>query len=616
MNPILFTKVLGAATAALLVYLLASYGSRMLFTLDQPTQLAFGVEIEDDTPQMDDTAEEEADLATLLANASVSAGQSTFRQCAACHKIEDGANAVGPHLWGIVGRDVQAVDGFNYSGALAKVADVWDFQTLFDYLENPRAYAPGTSMSYAGLRKPTDRADVIVYLNEAGGSNVPLPEPGAAEPEAAEEEAVAATEPEAVEDDEAVAEAEPEAAEEEAVAEAAPEAVEEETVSQAEPEAVEDEAVAEAPEAADEPAVAETAPEPAAPPAPKTLAEALAVASAERGSRAFANCAICHTIEENRNGIGPSLYGVIGRDVAAVPFFPYSAAMKAQGGTWTVERLSDYIADPSGTVPGGRTNYPGVADIETRADILTYLNSLTADAEPLAAAAPAPAEETAAAAEPAPTAEAPAPTAEAPAEPAPEEPAVAEAAPEAPVEEPAAADATPEAPAVAEAEPAPAEEETVAEAPAAEEPAAAESEPAEEQVATAAEPEPEPEASESAVSAEFVAAYNATTAAEGERVFRACAACHKVADGQNATGPHLYNVVGRPKASVSGFNYSNALESLDGVWDYSSLDEYLTRPSAYARGTRMAYPGLRKVEDRAAVIRYLNEAGSRPQPAP
>ena len=80
----------------------------------------------------------------------VAAGESVFKKCKACHKI-DGSNATGPHLDGVVDRAVGAVDGFSYSGALEQVGDVWSKENLFHFLENPKAVAPGTAMGFAGL---------------------------------------------------------------------------------------------------------------------------------------------------------------------------------------------------------------------------------------------------------------------------------------------------------------------------------------------------------------------------------------------------------------------------------------------------------------------------------
>lgn len=91
---------------------------------------------------------------------------------------------------------------------------------------------------------------------------------------------------------------------------------------------------------------------------------------------------------------------------------------------------------------------------------------------------------------------------------------------------------------------------------------------------------------------------------KGEAVFRKCAACHRI-DGQNATGPHLNGVVGRPVASVAGFAYSDAVKKLGGDWTEDRLNTWLTDPKADAPGTKMGFAGLPKVQDRADVIAYL-----------
>ena len=99
---------------------------------------------------------------------------------------------------------------------------------------------------------------------------------------------------------------------------------------------------------------------------------------------------------------------------------------------------------------------------------------------------------------------------------------------------------------------------------------------------------------------------DAMDAAKGAKLFNKCKACHNVdADGENGTGPALYGIVGNDVAIQDGFKYSSALTGLTGNWDYESLDAYLAKPSNYAPGTNMTFFGLKKAEDRAAVIEYL-----------
>ncbi|WP_417211253.1 c-type cytochrome [Antarctobacter sp.] len=95
----------------------------------------------------------------------------------------------------------------------------------------------------------------------------------------------------------------------------------------------------------------------------------------------------------------------------------------------------------------------------------------------------------------------------------------------------------------------------------------------------------------------------------GEKVFRKCKACHAVGEGaENKVGPMLNNIVGRQMASVEGFDYSKALGAMGEageVWTPEAMDAFLTKPRDYAKGTKMAFPGLRKDDDRADVIAYL-----------
>ena len=106
--------------------------------------------------------------ATPVAYASLTgdpvAGEKTFAQCKACHQAVEGKNGVGPSLAGIVGRTAGQVAGFSYSAANKNSGVVWKEETMFEYLEAPQKFMPGTKMAFAGLKKPQDRANVIAYL--------------------------------------------------------------------------------------------------------------------------------------------------------------------------------------------------------------------------------------------------------------------------------------------------------------------------------------------------------------------------------------------------------------------------------------------------------------------
>lgn len=116
---------------------------------------------------------------------------------------------------------------------------------------------------------------------------------------------------------------------------------------------------------------------------------------------------------------------------------------------------------------------------------------------------------------------------------------------------------------------------------------------------------PAAETETAAAGADFATLYASADPAAGEKVFGKCKACHKI-DGNNATGPHLDGVVDRAKASVAGFTYSAGLQAMSGEsWTPENLDHFLTNPKAYVAGTKMAFAGLPKPEDRANIIAYL-----------
>ena len=101
------------------------------------------------------------------------------------------------------------------------------------------------------------------------------------------------------------------------------------------------------------------------------------------GEKVFRKCRACHKADEDKNGVGPSLYGVIGRDKGSVEGFKYSDAMMAAEGTWTASDLDAYLADPKGFIPGNRMSFPGLKDQKDRIDVITYLNQADGSPEPL-----------------------------------------------------------------------------------------------------------------------------------------------------------------------------------------------------------------------------------------
>jgi cytochrome c len=118
------------------------------------------------------------DLGTLLAAADADAGERSFAKCVSCHTIDQGgAHGIGPNLWGVLGTGIgQHAAGFAYSSALSGHGGTWTYEAMDDWLANPGRFAPGTKMSFAGLSRPEERANVIAYMRaHGGGPEYPAP---------------------------------------------------------------------------------------------------------------------------------------------------------------------------------------------------------------------------------------------------------------------------------------------------------------------------------------------------------------------------------------------------------------------------------------------------------
>ncbi len=121
----------------------------------------------------------------LLATASVEKGQKIFKKCKACHTTDNGGkNLVGPNLWNVVGRPKGSFDGYRYSDGMKSHGGDWTFEDLNTFLTKPGKFIAKTKMSFAGLKKPADRAAIIAYLRSL--SDAPADLPAVAAPEAAE----------------------------------------------------------------------------------------------------------------------------------------------------------------------------------------------------------------------------------------------------------------------------------------------------------------------------------------------------------------------------------------------------------------------------------------------
>lgn len=168
--------VLAAAISVLGLSILTGY----MFPVHLPKTPAYVVQgVEAEAGAGGAAAEAEKPIEFFLASADPAKGEAQFKKCASCHSIEKGgAVGIGPNLYGIVGAKHGNAPGFAYSDALKATGDkVWDWQGLAAWLSNPKKYIPGNKMSFAGISKPEDRANLIAFLNSK--SDAPLPAPAA-----------------------------------------------------------------------------------------------------------------------------------------------------------------------------------------------------------------------------------------------------------------------------------------------------------------------------------------------------------------------------------------------------------------------------------------------------
>ena len=171
-------KILGAILTAGIIASGAGFASRVLYSPHMLEEPVFRVAVEDTTAAETEAAEETpaTPLPVLLAAANAEAGAAVAKKCASCHSFDQGgANKVGPNLWGVVDRPIGTHEGFAYSEAMAGHGGNWTWDDLDHFIAAPKTFLPGTKMSFAGLSKETERADLLAYLRTLSDSPVELP---------------------------------------------------------------------------------------------------------------------------------------------------------------------------------------------------------------------------------------------------------------------------------------------------------------------------------------------------------------------------------------------------------------------------------------------------------
>ena len=179
-DALLMNKIAAAILVAALLAMIVGYLASGLYRVDMLAEDAYPIEVEEATGA---TAAADAapagppDVLPMLAAADIAAGASSAKKkCGACHTFEEGGAAKqGPNLWNVVNAAQAGVAGFSYSEALKALGGSWDYAALNGFLYKPKAYAKGTKMGFAGLKKDGERANVIAYLRSLSANPAPLP---------------------------------------------------------------------------------------------------------------------------------------------------------------------------------------------------------------------------------------------------------------------------------------------------------------------------------------------------------------------------------------------------------------------------------------------------------
>ncbi|KAA0972338.1 cytochrome c family protein [Aureimonas fodinaquatilis] len=186
MNPFEANKIFGAVLGTIFVLFGGSLLAEGIFHSEIPETPGYAIEVAEVASGAAE-APAAVPIAVLMQDADAAAGENIFKRCQSCHSPEKGGpNLVGPDLWDILNRPIASHEGFSYSAAMQQFSEdetvPWDYEHLDHFLKNPRQYISGTAMSFAGVNRDGDRADLIAYLRSLSDSPAPLPEPEAEAP--------------------------------------------------------------------------------------------------------------------------------------------------------------------------------------------------------------------------------------------------------------------------------------------------------------------------------------------------------------------------------------------------------------------------------------------------
>lgn len=171
-------KIAAAILIAGLIALTSGKIADFLYNpVEEPATRGFKVEVAEEAKPGEAPKEAEIiDIPALLAAANADNGAAVFKKCAACHTADKGgAHKVGPNLYGVIGAQVAHHGDYAYSSAMKGKGGNWGYNEMFAFLRKPSAVVPGTKMTFAGLSKPTEVADIIAYLRKQNDAPPALP---------------------------------------------------------------------------------------------------------------------------------------------------------------------------------------------------------------------------------------------------------------------------------------------------------------------------------------------------------------------------------------------------------------------------------------------------------